>query len=149
MYTLYLSLPLLLPLSLSAGGLLAGTLSGGVFWERDNREETFTPHPLNTIPGRDAHHVYTTYMFDLACFFLSSLIKTCMYCFIDAHSVGNCTCLSFESTTRHCLASFRPSKRVLGSPHSTHVVSTDAFKIGEKKQGLAPSLDIYIYIYIY
>ena len=39
-------------------------------------------------------------------------------------SVGNCTCLSFEPITRHCMASFRPSKRPSGSPHSTHVVRT-------------------------
>lgn len=32
---------------------------------------------------------------------------------------GPCTCLSFEPVTRHCLASFRPSKR---TPHSRHVV---------------------------
>jgi E3 ubiquitin-protein ligase RFWD3 len=71
--------------TLNVGGLLAGTLSGGVFWERASHEETFTPHPLTTIPG-------------------------------------NCTCLSFEPATRHCMASFRPSKRLTGSPHSTHVL---------------------------
>lgn len=32
---------------------------------------------------------------------------------------GPCTCLSFEPVTRHCLASFRPSKR---TPHSRHIV---------------------------
>jgi E3 ubiquitin-protein ligase RFWD3 len=33
---------------------------------------------------------------------------------------GSCTSVSFESTTRHCLASFRPSKR---NPTSRHIVS--------------------------
>ncbi len=35
-------------------------------------------------------------------------------------TLGACTCVSFEPVTRHCLVSFRPSKR---SPLSRHLVS--------------------------
>ena len=33
---------------------------------------------------------------------------------------GSCTSVTFEPLTRHCLASFRPSKR---HPHCRHIVS--------------------------
>lgn len=60
-------------------------------------------------------------------------------CVVFILSVGNCTCLSFEPITRHCMASFRPSKRLSGSPHSAHVVRTCS---QYQKQGLYFSLSL-------
>lgn len=75
--------PLCRASTLNCSGILMGTLGSSTFWEKASFSESFTPHPLHTLPE------------------------------------GACTCLSFDQATRHCLASFRPSKR---SPHSRHIL---------------------------
>ncbi|XP_019851837.1 PREDICTED: E3 ubiquitin-protein ligase RFWD3-like [Amphimedon queenslandica] len=68
--------------SLSCSGILAGTLDGGLFWEKPSASESYKLHPFSYLSG-------------------------------------NCTSISFEPVTRHCMASFRPSKRL---PASRHIV---------------------------
>ena len=74
-------------------------------------------------------------------------------CSVCWYYVGNCTCLSFEPATRHCMASFRPSKRFAGSPNSTHVVShkrTTSFEHSTIPSSPFSSLFYnYTYMYIY
>ena len=70
--------------------------------------------------GKDVQRVLQTTPIRLplryTCVMLSRLYRYHGYCL----PIGSCMSVSFEPVTRHCMASFRPSKR---SPSSRHVVS--------------------------
>ena len=99
----------------SCAGLLAGSLDGCVFWEKRRDSDTsYSAHSLDTLPaGRYPYHSKSTENY--YAFYLFHTTASCTHT-----NTGACVCVSFEPYTRHCLSSFRPSRRC---PNSRHTVS--------------------------